>query len=107
MRVLLVANTLPPDDISGVGEQVLQLAAGLEELGHEVRVLGRQSHGLASKKLVFPLTVVPGLLRELASFRPAVVQHVCDVAVVVPCNRPSSKLPGILGADKNKQDIVA
>ena len=36
MRILLVANTLPPDDISGVGEQVLQLAAGLEGLGHEV-----------------------------------------------------------------------
>ena len=33
MRVLLVANTLPPEDISGVGEQVLQLASGLEDRG--------------------------------------------------------------------------
>ena len=27
----MIANTLPPADISGVGEQVLQLAAGLRE----------------------------------------------------------------------------
>ena len=33
LRVLLVANTLPPRDVSGVGEQVLQLAAGLREAG--------------------------------------------------------------------------
>ena len=29
MRVLLIVNTLPPTDVSGVGEQVLQLAAEL------------------------------------------------------------------------------
>ena len=41
MRVLLIANTLPPRDLSGVGEQVLQLASGLREAGHEVEILGR------------------------------------------------------------------
>ena len=38
MRILFVANTLPPHDVSGVGEQVLQLATGLRERGHEVEI---------------------------------------------------------------------
>ena len=38
VRVLLLANTLPPRDVSGVGEQVLQLAAGLTAAGFEVEV---------------------------------------------------------------------
>ena len=74
MRILLVANTLPPDDVSGVGEQVLQLAAGLEGLGHEVRVLGRSRVGPGARKLLFPLTVVPRLRRAMAELRPHVVQ---------------------------------
>ena len=45
MRVLLVANTLPPTDISGVGEQVMQLAVGLRQRGHEVELLGRGERG--------------------------------------------------------------
>ncbi len=80
MRILLVANTLPPDDISGVGEQVLQLAAGLESLGHEVRVVGRSSP--RARKLFFPLTVVAAMARSLADFRPHVVQvHESDGAL--------------------------
>ena len=73
-RLLLVANTLPPRDISGVGEQVLQLAAGLRQRGFEVRVLGRGAGGARGPKVLFPLTVVPALLRALWSFRPHVVQ---------------------------------
>lgn len=73
MRILLVANTLPPKDISGVGEQVLQLAAGLEELDHEVRVLGR-AETIGGGKLLFPLAVVPALGRALSEFRPDAVQ---------------------------------
>jgi glycosyltransferase involved in cell wall biosynthesis len=74
MRILFVANTLPPADVSGVGEQVMQLAAGLRERGHEVRVLGRGADGVRGPKLLFPLTVVPALSRELVRFRPDVVQ---------------------------------
>jgi glycosyltransferase involved in cell wall biosynthesis len=84
MRILLVVNTLPPDDVSGVGEQVLQLAAGLEALGHEVRVLGRPRHGVGASKLLFPLTVVPAMRRELARFRPHLVQtHESDGALAL------------------------
>lgn len=83
MRILLVANTLPPTDISGVGEQVLQLAGGLERAGHEVRVLGRRRQGAGSSKLLFPLTVLPAFWRQLARFRPQVVQvHESDGALV-------------------------
>ncbi len=82
MRILLVANTLPPADISGVGEQVLQLAAGLQAAGHEVRVLGRGRGGARGPKLLFPLAVLPAFLREWWRFRPQVVQvHESDGAL--------------------------
>jgi len=83
MRVLLVANTLPPHDISGVGEQVLQLAAGLRGRGVEVEVLGRGENGARGPKLFFPVTVVPAFLRLWKSFRPHVIQvHESDGALV-------------------------
>ena len=79
MRVLLIANTLPPRDVSGVGEQVLQLAAGLRELGDEVEVLGRGPRG---PKVLFPFTIVPAAWRALRRFRPHVVQvHESDGAL--------------------------
>ena len=82
MRVLLVANTLPPRDVSGVGEQVLQLAAGLRDAGHEVEVLGRGPGGARGPKLLFPLAVVPAAWRALRRFRPHVVQvHESDGAL--------------------------
>jgi glycosyltransferase involved in cell wall biosynthesis len=81
-RVLLIANTLPPEDVSGVGEQVLQLAAGLRELGDEVEVLGRGPRGAAGPKVLFPLTIVPAAWRALRRFRPDVVQvHESDGAL--------------------------
>lgn len=73
-RVLLVANTLPPRDVSGVGEQVLQLAAGLREMGCDVEVLGRGPGAVAGPKVLFPLFAVPAVWRALRRFRPHVVQ---------------------------------
>lgn len=82
MRILLIANTLPPRDVSGVGEQVLQLAAGLRDLGNDVEVLGRGPGGAAGPKVLFPLTVVPAVWRALRRFRPHVVQvHESDGAL--------------------------
>jgi glycosyltransferase involved in cell wall biosynthesis len=74
VRVLLLANTLPPADVSGVGEQVLQLAAGLRQDGAEVEVLGRGPGGVAGPKVLFPLFAVPALWRALRRFHPDVVQ---------------------------------
>ena len=88
MRVLFVVNTLPDTDISGVGEQVVQLAAGLEAAGHEVRILGRGSHGAPGPKLLFPVTVVPAFLRVSAELRPHVIQvHESDGALVAPAGQ--------------------
>ena len=85
MRVLLVANTLPPHDLSGVGEQVLQLAAGLRERGHVVEVLGRGGAGAGGPKLFFPLTIIRPALRRIREFRPDVVQlHESDGGVLAP-----------------------
>jgi glycosyltransferase involved in cell wall biosynthesis len=82
MRILLIANTLPPRDVSGVGEQVLQLAAGLRELGDEVEVLGRGPGGAAGPKVLFPISVVPAVWRSVRRFRPHVVQvHESDGAL--------------------------
>jgi glycosyltransferase involved in cell wall biosynthesis len=82
LRVLLVANTLPPRDVSGVGEQVLQLAAGLRETGCEVAVLGRGADGVRGPKVLFPLFAVPAVWRALRRFRPHVVQvHESDGAL--------------------------
>jgi glycosyltransferase involved in cell wall biosynthesis len=82
MRVLLIANTLPPRDVSGVGEQVLQLAAGLRELGDEVEVLGRGPGGATGPKVLFPFLVAPAVWRAVRRFRPHVVQvHESDGAV--------------------------
>lgn len=74
MRVLLIANTLPPVDLSGVGEQVLQLATGLRERGHEVEILGRGGAGARGGKLTFPLRIVAPALRRIEAFAPDVVQ---------------------------------
>lgn len=83
MRILLVANTLPPVDLSGVGEQVLHLADGLRKAGHEVAVLGRGEGGAAGPKALFPLAaLVPGF-RLLWRWRPHVVQvHESDGGLV-------------------------
>jgi glycosyltransferase involved in cell wall biosynthesis len=74
VRVLLIANTLPPGDVSGVGEQVLQLAAGLRQAGFEVEVLGRGPGQVGGPKVLFPLFAVPAVRRALQRFRPHVVQ---------------------------------
>jgi len=104
MRVLLVANTLPPADVSGVGEQVLQLATGLRATGHEVEIVGRGPAGARGPKLLFPLLVVPAVLRALRRFRPHAVQvHESDgglealaVAVAAPLLDPSPLLVALL-----------
>lgn len=82
MRIVFIANTLPPTDVSGVGEQVLQLAAGLRKAGHVVEVLGRGPGGAAGPKILFPLTIVWPSLKIIRRFRPDVVQvHESDGAL--------------------------
>lgn len=102
MRVLLVANTLPPRDLSGVGEQVLQLAAGLREQGHEVALLGRGPGGVAGPKALFPLCALPAVWRALRRFHPDVVQvHESDgglAALMVRWLRPRLDPPPLLVA---------
>ena len=103
-RVLLVANTLPPRDVSGVGEQVLQLAAGLREAGCEVEILGRGPGAVMGPKVLFPLFAVPAVWRALRRFRPHVVQvHESDgglaallVAIVARQLDPVPRLVALL-----------
>lgn len=104
LRVLLIANTLPPHDVSGVGEQVLQLAAGLREAGCEVSILGRGRGGARGPKVLFPLAAVPAVAAALLRRRPHVVQvHESDGALAAllvrllrPFLRPRPRLVALL-----------
>ncbi len=94
LRVLLVANTLPPRDVSGVGEQVLQLAAGLREAGCAVEILGRGPDQVRGPKVLFPLFAVPAVRRALRRFRPHVVQvHESDGGLAALMVRLTRSLP--------------
>ncbi|MFQ5350273.1 MAG: glycosyltransferase family 4 protein [Thermoanaerobaculia bacterium] len=62
MRILIVTNTYPPADISGVGTLVFELARQLDATGHAVRVLVRRAaendelaEPVPGAKLLFPL----------------------------------------------------
>jgi glycosyltransferase involved in cell wall biosynthesis len=64
MRFLLISNTYPPADISGVGALVYELATEAQRQGHGARVLTRAQGGavgaevlpVPGPKLLFPLT---------------------------------------------------
>lgn len=84
MKVLLVANVLPPRDLSGAGEQVLQLAWGLREAGCEVELLGRDRCGPNVSKPAFPWRVRSAVQRVVREWRPDVVQvHESDGGLVI------------------------
>ena len=84
MKVLLVANVLPPRDLSGAGEQVLQLAWGLREAGCEVEILGRDGCGPKVSKSAFPWRARSAVRRLVREWRPDVVQvHESDGGLVI------------------------
>ncbi len=84
MKVLLVANVLPPRDLSGAGEQVLQLAWGLREAGCEVEVLGRDGCGPKVSRTLFPWYARRAVARRVGEWRPDVVQmHESDGGLVI------------------------
>ena len=80
----MVANVLPPRDLSGAGEQVLQLASGLREAGCEVEVLGRDRCGPGVAKTSFPWYARRAVARRVGEWRPDVVQvHESDGGLVI------------------------
>lgn len=84
MKILLVANVLPPHDLSGAGEQVLQLGWGLSEAGCEVEVLGRDQCDPKVSKTSFPWYARSAVARRVSEWRPDVVQvHESDGGLVI------------------------
>ncbi len=84
MKVLLVANVLPPKDLSGAGEQVLQLTWGLRQAGCEVDILGRDRCGPNVSKPAFPWRARSAVRRVVREWRPDVVQvHESDGGLVI------------------------
>ena len=70
MRALLVTNTYPPADVSGVGTLAFELAERLGHAGHAVRVLTRRppredphAFAVGGPKLLFPLLAALRYLR--------------------------------------------
>lgn len=93
MRILIVSNTYPPADISGVGALVFELAHQLGAGGHSVAVLTRKAPqgdpyavGTAGSKLLYPLLAGFHFLRLLRRRGPFDLVHVHEsdgVAVVL------------------------
>lgn len=91
MRVLIVSNTYPPADISGVGTLVAELVAALDRAGHQALAVVRRAPlgdrlavALGGRKLLFPLRAALAL-RRIAGRQPVDVVHVheSDGAAVV------------------------
>ena len=96
MKILLVANVLPPRDLSGAGEQVLQLAWGLRQAGCEVEILGRDQCGARVTKTSFPWSARRAVARRVREWRPDVVQvHESDGGLVIRdlARRPAGRRP--------------
>lgn len=89
MRVLIVTNTYPPADITGVGALAVELSRGLVAHGHQVSVLTRVAPagdaialGVGGSKLWFPLKAAVAYLSLVD--RPDLVHvHESDGAFVL------------------------
>jgi glycosyltransferase involved in cell wall biosynthesis len=106
MRLLLVSNTYPPRDISGVGALVFELKREAERRGHEVKVLTRADAGIddaavigvPGRKLLFPFQVSRAFGRHFSSRPPEVVHvHESDGALLVIAVRAARMLGRPLG----------
>lgn len=93
MRVLLVTNTYPPADVSGVGTLAFELAERMARAGHAVRVLTRRParddvHAIAvgGAKALFPLLAALRFLR-MPSGWDLVHVHESDGALVAAALR--------------------
>ena len=97
MRVLLVSNTFPPADISGVGTLVAELLAQLNAGGHEAMALVRAAGpapgvmAVGGAKLLFPLHAALGV-RRAGGGRPFDVVHV---------PRPAAGTEALLGPQEH------
>ncbi len=90
MRLLLVSNTYPPGDISGVGTLVQEIASEVDRRGGEVRVLTRlggrspRVESTGGSKLLFPLRAALKLILRGGSWRPTIIHvHESDGILVL------------------------
>lgn len=117
MKLLLVTNTYPPGDISGVGSLVFELAAEARRRGSQVRVLTRHQPAAAETtrdgedllearggKIFFPLVAGLCFLRLVRGWTPEVIHvHESDGVVIVLLTR----LARLLGRRWGRSRIVA
>lgn len=92
MKLLLVSNTYPPGDISGVGTLVFELAAEARRRRLDVRVLTRRSVGegaagvvsTGGAKVLFPLLAASRCLGIVRRWVPDVIHvHESDGVLIV------------------------
>jgi glycosyltransferase involved in cell wall biosynthesis len=107
---LLVSNTYPPADLSGVGTLVSELAHRLFISGHEVRVLTRRpprdqfyAHRVGGPKVLFPLIVALRFLASPSTPWNLVQVHESDGALLALALR----LLRLLGAPAGRARLVA
>jgi glycosyltransferase involved in cell wall biosynthesis len=110
MRVLLVSNTFPPADISGVGTLVAELARQLRAAGHEAVALVREAPSqpgvvaVGGRKLFFPWSAARAV-RRAAEGRPFDVIHVHESDGVLVVLR--QRLARLFGRAAGKARLVA
>ena len=111
MRILIVTNTYPPADISGVGTLVHELARQLDAGGHRVRVLVRRAAAddalavqVPGAKLLFPLRAAARFLALAHRERFDVVHlHESDGVLVAL----AARLARLLGRPAGAARVVA
>ena len=109
MKILLVSNTYPTSDISGVGTLVFELFSEATRRGLEVRVVTRDAgRGLKSRvlstggpKMLFPLAALVSYLKLTRSWVPDVVHvHESDGVGLVLWIRLMRELGRASGASR-------
>ncbi len=111
MRILIVTNTYPPADISGVGTLVQELARRLDQDGHQVEVVVRAADpadrlatALPGSKLLFPLRAAARFAATAGRRRFDVVHlHESDGVLVALALR----LARLLGRPAGRPRLVA
>jgi glycosyltransferase involved in cell wall biosynthesis len=110
VKVLLVSNTYPPADLSGVGTLACELAERLAKNGHAVRVLTRRplpgdlhAEAVSGPKLLFPLLAALRFLRSPRTAWDLVQVHESDGALVALLLR----LLRLLGMAAGRARLVA
>lgn len=104
MRVLLVSEDLPGEQLGGLGQHVVTLGNALLAAGHEASILGRSDRGLAgcAEQIGFAGRFVPGFDYAHPGWKES------QLGVFNPLKRPwfARKIARAIGRHAGEADVV-